>query len=125
VEVVARDRQVVHPLQQRVMLRQSLVQHPPVEGEPRGLAVEKTLLVRLPRHLARVRSLAPLPRRDDLRWRIMLRGLGLQSYRLWRVGVTLHWLKPRIPRPAGRLSRKSASSYPVPDPAATPSAQPP
>ncbi len=41
VEVGGRDRQEPHPLQQRHARVRGLVQHPPVEGDPRQFAVEE------------------------------------------------------------------------------------
>ena len=46
VEVVGRDRQEAHPLQQRMMLVAGLFQHPAVEVQPGQFAVDEALRLR-------------------------------------------------------------------------------
>ena len=65
VEIVGRDREKAHPLQQRMGLVGGLLEHPAIEMQPRQLAVDEALRARaqirglLP---ARVRSSPPLGR---------------------------------------------------------------
>ena len=46
VEIVGRNRQEAHPLEQRVVFVAGLVQHPAVEVQPGQFAIDETLRLR-------------------------------------------------------------------------------